>query len=140
VVLLHEERQGRLIKTYVVDIKEKRLKPGPWSQADVGSRCMTVVSVPGDDLAAVAVGEVSVAYYKSGESKVVPIAPSVVKATALVDGSRVLLGQLRNDKGILAMAVRVATDPLCVCVCVCARVCVRVCVCVCVRACVCVCV
>lgn len=55
---------------YAVDVREKRLKPGPWSQADVGPRCMTLMAVPGDGLAAVAIGEVSVAYYKSGESKV----------------------------------------------------------------------
>lgn len=36
----------------------------------------------------------------------IPTAQSVIKATAVVDGSRILLGQLCNDKGSLAMAVR----------------------------------
>mmetsp|Transcript_5262 Transcript_5262/g.15983 ORF Transcript_5262/g.15983 Transcript_5262/m.15983 type:complete len:1099 (+) Transcript_5262:49-3345(+) len=105
IVLLHEERYARLVKTYTIELREKALKPGPWSQADVGPRCLRVVAMPRDPLAALAIGEVSVAYYRNGEAKVLPIAESDVTAHAVVDDGRVLLGSRRGEGGLLSMLV-----------------------------------
>lgn len=105
IVLLHEERHCRLIKTYSVELRDKSLRPGPWSQADVGPQCQMVTAIPGDPLAALAIGDVSIAYYRSGESKVAPIAPAAMSAFSIVDDGRVLLGGRRDDKGLLSMLV-----------------------------------
>jgi hypothetical protein len=105
IVLLHEERHCRMVKTYTVELADKALRPGPWSQADVGAQCCMVAAVPGDSLAALAIGEVSIAYYRSGESKVVPTAPSAVSAYATIDDGRVLVGSRRDERGLLSMLV-----------------------------------
>ena len=104
-MLYEDSRTNRHVKTYVIDMREKELAPGPWPQSNVESGARLIIPVPSPTMGAIVVGETTITYF-SGTGNVQSVA---IQRTQLCsygsidsDGSRYLLG---DDKGILYVLV-----------------------------------
>ena len=61
-VLYEDTKEARHVKTYEVDVKEKTLRDGPWSQGDVEGGSSLIIPVPAPLGGAIVVGESVIVY------------------------------------------------------------------------------
>ena len=61
-VLYEDTKEARHVKTYEVDVKEKTLREGPWSQGDVEGGSSLIIPVPAPLGGAIVVGESVIVY------------------------------------------------------------------------------
>ncbi|XP_071476122.1 DNA damage-binding protein 1-like [Diadema antillarum] len=99
IVFLHQDPQGRHVKTYEVNLREKEFNKGPWKQDNVETEAAMVIAVPQPYGGALIIGQESITYHKG--DNYVAIAPPAIKQGTLVcycrvdaNGCRYLLSDL----------------------------------------------
>ncbi|ESO97964.1 hypothetical protein LOTGIDRAFT_209160 [Lottia gigantea] len=99
VILVHQDQNGRHVKTYEISLRDKEFLKGPWKQDNVETEACMVISVPEPFGGALIVGQESITYHKG--DNYIPIAPPAIKQYALTcygkvdsNGSRYLLGDM----------------------------------------------
>ena len=107
VMLYEDSRQCRHLKTYVVDLRDHELVPGPWSQSNVEPGARMLIPVPGPTHGVIVVGDTTVTYLGGGtnvvQSVVIPHTQIVAYAPIGDDGSRYLLGDYRGALHVLVL-------------------------------------
>lgn len=92
--LLYQDSKGsRHLKTYEVELDQKNLGTGPWSQANVEVGASMLISVPlGQGV--IVLGEQTITYHSGPDFKSIPISFACFKAVGQLDadGARWLLG------------------------------------------------
>ncbi|CAK8675984.1 unnamed protein product [Clavelina lepadiformis] len=103
--IIYQNSQGRHVKTHIVDVRDKEVKPGPWKQENVDAEANMIIAVPEPLKGCVIIGQDSITYHNG--DKYIPIAIPEVKHTINCfapidkDGSRYLLGDLAGNLFIL---------------------------------------
>ncbi|ACO65083.1 predicted protein [Micromonas commoda] len=109
-VLYEDTKEARHVKTYEVDVKEKTLRDGPWSQSDVEGGSSLIIPVPAPLGGAIVVGESVIVYLNkdggNGAGGAIATKSVNVMAHGVVDadGSRYLLS---DSTGMLHLLVLV---------------------------------
>ncbi|CAG0890331.1 unnamed protein product [Darwinula stevensoni] len=95
IIFIHQDQNGRHVKTYEICLKSKEFKKGPWKQDNVETEASLVIPVPLPFGGALIVGEETITYHNG--SSYIPVAPPVIKHSTIscycqVDPVRYLLG------------------------------------------------
>ena len=94
--MLYEDNRGaRHIKTYKVDLRDKEISVGEWSQTNVENGARFLIPVPSPSNGVIVVGETTVTYLSpTGVVQAVAIQQTQFVAHGMIgmDGSRFLLG------------------------------------------------
>ena len=96
---------NRHIKTYVVDMREKELTPGPWAQSNVEHGARMLIPVPSPTNGVLLIGETTITYLSgTGNLQSVAIQHTQICSYGAInaDGTRYLLG---DHRGILYVLV-----------------------------------
>uniref|UniRef100_H2YRR9 DNA damage-binding protein 1 n=1 Tax=Ciona savignyi TaxID=51511 RepID=H2YRR9_CIOSA len=106
-VIIYQNSQGRHVKTYEIDVREKEVLPGPWKQENIDAEANFIIDVPEPLAGSIIIGQESITYHNG--DKYIPIAPPQIKDTIICyapvdkDGSRYLLGDLAGHLFILLL-------------------------------------
>lgn len=104
-LLYQDNREGRHVKTYEVNMEAQELTVGPVSKANVDSATM-LVPVPAPSGGVLIVGELGITYMPLvGEEVSVVVKPTLFASCGFVDpdGSRLLLGDVKGGFHVLLM-------------------------------------
>lgn len=77
IALVHQDQQGRHVKTYEISLRDKEFVKGPWKQDNVESEASIIIAVPKPFCGALIIGQESITYHKG--DKYIAIAPPVIK-------------------------------------------------------------
>ncbi|XP_078488392.1 DNA damage-binding protein 1 [Ciona intestinalis] len=106
-VIIYQNSQGRHVKTYIVDVRDKEVVAGPWKQENIDAEANFIINVPKPLAGSIIIGQESITYHNG--DKYIPIAPPQIKDTINCyapvdkDGSRYLLGDLAGHLFILLL-------------------------------------
>lgn len=99
IALIHQDVQGRHVKTYEISLRDKEFVKGPWKQDNVESEASIIIAVPEPFGGALIIGQESITYHNG--DKYIAIAPHIIKQSTVVcygkidsNGSRYLLGNM----------------------------------------------
>lgn len=104
-MLYEDSRNNRHIKTFVVDMREKELAPGPWAQSNVEHGAKLLIPVPSPTNGVIIVGETTITYLSgTGNVQSVAIQHTQICSYGAInsDGTRYLLG---DHRGVLYVLV-----------------------------------
>jgi DNA damage-binding protein 1 len=104
-ILYEDNRMNRHIKTSVIDMREKELAPGPWTQTNVEHGARLLIPVPSPTNGVILVGETTITYLSgTGNVQSVAMQNTQICSFGIInsDGSRFLLG---DHRGILYVLV-----------------------------------
>ena len=104
-MLYEDSRNSRHIKTFVVDMKEKELAPGPWAQSNVEHGARLLIPVPSPTNGVIVVGEATITYLSgTGNVQSVSMQHTQICSCGVInsDGTRYILG---DHRGILYVLV-----------------------------------
>uniref|UniRef100_A0A2P2I8S4 DNA damage-binding protein 1 n=1 Tax=Hirondellea gigas TaxID=1518452 RepID=A0A2P2I8S4_9CRUS len=114
-IKLHQDGNGRHIRTHTLSLKEKEFTKVPWKQDNVEAEAMMIIAVPEPLCGAVVIGQETISYIKP-ESHVTIAATILTTSTVICyapvdkDGSRYLLGDLSGRLFMLVLD-RNRSDP-----------------------------
>ncbi|XP_071830754.1 DNA damage-binding protein 1-like [Apostichopus japonicus] len=115
IAFVHQDSQGRHVKTYEVNLREKEFDKGPWKQDNVETEASMVIAVPQPFGGVLIIGQESITYHKGDKYKA--IAPPAIKQSTLVchgrldsNGSRYLLGDLAGRLFLLLLEKEESMD------------------------------
>lgn len=107
-ILLHQDLNGRHIKTHELSLKEKEFVKAPWKQDNIEMEASIIIPVPEPLFGVIIVGQESVLYH-DGVS-FVAVGPAVIKHSSIVcyakvdnDGCRYILGDLAGHLFMLLL-------------------------------------
>ncbi|XP_070551484.1 DNA damage-binding protein 1-like [Ptychodera flava] len=99
IAFVHQDPQGRHLKTYEISLRDKEFTKGPWKQDNVETEASMVIAVPQPFGGVLIIGQESITYHKG--DNYVPVAPPMIKQSAIVchgrvdsNGCRYLLGDM----------------------------------------------
>lgn len=99
IICIHQDVNGRHVKTHEISLKEKEFMKTPWKQDNIEMEASIVIPVPEPLGGAIIIGQESILYH-SGKSYVA-VAPQIIKSSTIVcyakvdpNGERYLLGDL----------------------------------------------
>ncbi|KAI5740244.1 hypothetical protein M8J76_002026 [Diaphorina citri] len=99
IICIHQDVNGRHVKTHEISLKEKEFTKTPWKQDNIEMEASLVIPVPEPLGGAIIIGQESILYH-SGKSYVA-VAPQIIKSSTIVcyakvdaNGERYLLGDL----------------------------------------------
>lgn len=99
VVIIHQDVNGRHVKTYEVSLKDKEFIKSPWKQENVEPEAAFIVPVPSPTNGVLVVGQESITYHNG--SHYVTVAPPTIKQSTMLcygrvdpDGGRFLMGDI----------------------------------------------
>ncbi|XP_076310101.1 LOW QUALITY PROTEIN: DNA damage-binding protein pic [Tachypleus tridentatus] len=108
IALIHQDPQGRHVKTYEISLRDKEFNKGPWRQDNVESEAAIIIAVPEPYCGAVIIGQESITYHNG--DKYIAIAPPIIKQSTIVcygkvdsNGSRFLLGDMAGRLFVLLL-------------------------------------
>jgi len=105
-MLYEDPRRYRHIRTFVVDLREKELIQGPWSQSNVEHGANTIIAVPSPTNGIIIIGETTITYLNGqGNVQSTAINPTKMGAWGVIDndGTRFLLGDLHGTLYVLLL-------------------------------------
>lgn len=115
IILIHQDLNGRHIKTHEINLKDKEFTKIPWKQDNVETEASILIPVPSPLGGAIVIGQESIVYH-DGQSYVA-VAPPQIKATPIncycrVDtrGLRYLLGDLAGRMFMLFLELHEKLD------------------------------
>ncbi|RZF44982.1 hypothetical protein LSTR_LSTR001943 [Laodelphax striatellus] len=99
IILIHQDQNGRHMKTHEISLKDKEFVKMPWKQDNIETEAMIVIPVPEPLCGAIIIGQESILYHDG--NSFVAVAPAVIKQSTIVcyakvdtQGSRYLLGDM----------------------------------------------
>jgi len=105
--MLHEDNRGnRHIKTFVVDMRDKELISGPWTQNNVEHGASLLIPVPSPTNGVILVGQTTITYLSgTGNVQSVAIQQTQIRTYGSInsDGTRYLLGDHRGTLYVLVL-------------------------------------
>ncbi|CAH2046047.1 unnamed protein product, partial [Iphiclides podalirius] len=114
-ILIHQDLNGRHIKTHEINAKDKEFMKIPWKQDNVETEASILIPVPSPLGGAIVIGQESIVYH-DGQSYVA-VAPSQIKLTPIncycrVDGKglRYLLGDVAGRLFMLMLELQEKMD------------------------------
>ncbi|KAF5292358.1 hypothetical protein FQA39_LY03392 [Lamprigera yunnana] len=100
IVLIHQDLNGRHVKTHEISLRDKEFVKVPWRQDNVETEASMIIPVPSPLCGAIIVGQESILYHDGITS--VAVAPPVIKQSTIVCYARVDPGGLRYLLGDMA--------------------------------------
>ncbi|GBP22857.1 DNA damage-binding protein 1 [Eumeta japonica] len=114
-ILIHQDINGRHIKTHEISLRDKEFMKIPWKQDNVETEASLLIPVPSPLGGAIVIGQESIVYH-DGQSYVA-VAPPQIKSTPIncycrVDGRglRYLLGDIAGRLFMLFLELQVKPD------------------------------
>ncbi|XP_059472612.1 DNA damage-binding protein 1 [Neocloeon triangulifer] len=108
VILIHEDHNGRHIKTHEISLKDKEFVKTPWKQDNIDSDASLIIPVPEPCGGAIIVGQETILYHDG--SKYIAVTPPVIKQSTMscyarvdADGGRYLLGDMSGKLMLLLL-------------------------------------
>jgi len=99
IILIHQDLNGRHVKTHEISLRDKEFVKIPWKQDNVETEASMVIPVPEPLCGAIIIGQESILYHDG--STYVAVAPPVIKQSTIVcyaqvdsNGARYLLGDM----------------------------------------------
>lgn len=77
IILIHQDVNGRHIKTHEISLKDKEFTKNPWKQDNIENEASLIIPVPEPICGAIIVGQESILYHNG--STYVAVAPPVIK-------------------------------------------------------------
>lgn len=115
IILIHQDLNGRHIKTHEINLREKEFMKIPWKQDNVETEASILIPVPSPLGGAIVIGQESIVYH-DGQSYVA-VAPPQIKLTPIncycrVDGRglRYLLGDIAGRLFMLLLELQEKMD------------------------------
>ncbi len=106
-LLYEDHRKSRHVKTLVVDMRERELVPGTWTQNNVEFAASVLIAVPAPLHGAILIGSMSITYFSgaggSNPSVEIPLTQITSWAPINADGTRYLLGDHRGTLYVLVL-------------------------------------
>ncbi|CAG9859415.1 unnamed protein product [Phyllotreta striolata] len=99
-ILIHQDGNGRHVKTHEISLREKEFVKIPWRQDNVETEASIIIPVPSPLGGAIIIGQESILYH-NGIAPVV-VAPPVIKQSTIVCYAKVDPGGLRYLLGDMA--------------------------------------
>ena len=82
IILIHQDPNGRHVKTHEISLYDKEFVKTPWKQDNVETEASMLIPVPSPICGAIVIGQENILYHK-GTNPVV-IAPSIIKVSGKV--------------------------------------------------------
>lgn len=99
IILIHQDTNGRHVKTYEISLRDKEFSKGPWKQDNVETEASIIIAVPEPFDGALIIGQESITYH-NGDTYIA-VAPPIIKQSTIIcygkvdsNGSRYLLGDM----------------------------------------------
>ncbi|XP_050465445.1 DNA damage-binding protein 1 [Cataglyphis hispanica] len=114
-ILIHQDINGRHVKTHEINLREKEFSKIPWRQDNVEREAMMVIPVPSPICGAIIIGQESILYH-DGTTYVAVVPPIIKQSTitcyAKVDnqGLRYLLGDMAGHLFMLFLELEKKPD------------------------------
>nr|XP_023018140.1 DNA damage-binding protein 1 [Leptinotarsa decemlineata] len=99
-ILIHQDVNGRHVKTHEISLREKEFVKIPWRQDNVETEASIIIPVPSPLGGAIIIGQESILYHDGITSVVV--APAVIKQSTIICYAKVDPGGLRYLLGDMA--------------------------------------
>ncbi|XP_018327485.1 DNA damage-binding protein 1 [Agrilus planipennis] len=100
IVLIHQDLNGRHVKTHEISLRDKEFVKIPWRQDNVETEASMIIPVPSPLCGAIVIGQESILYHDGITS--VAVAPPIIKQSTIVCYARVDPGGLRYLLGDMA--------------------------------------
>jgi DNA damage-binding protein 1 len=94
---IEENKRGKHVKTFVIDMREKELVAGPWVQNNVESGASKLIPIPSPINGVIVVGNTTITYLTgTGNIQSLIMKRTIITAYSMIDtdASRILLGNL----------------------------------------------
>ncbi|XP_071453607.1 DNA damage-binding protein 1 [Hetaerina americana] len=108
VILIHQDMNGRHVKTHEISLRDKEFVKIPWKQDNVETEASMVIPVPEPLGGAIIIGQESILYHNG--TNYVPVAPPLIKQSTIccygrvdANGSRYLLGDMAGHLFMLLL-------------------------------------
>lgn len=108
IILIHQDLNGRHVKTHEISLKDKEFVKIPWKQDNIETEASMVIPVPEPLCGAIIIGQESILYHDG--NSFVAVAPPVIKQSTIVcyakvdtHGSRYLLGDMAGHLFMLLL-------------------------------------
>ncbi|PNF36443.1 DNA damage-binding protein 1 [Cryptotermes secundus] len=108
IILIHQDLNGRHVKTHEISLRDKEFVKIPWKQDNVETEASMVIPVPEPLCGAIIIGQESILYHDG--STYVAVAPPVIKQSTIVcyaqvdsNGARYLLGDMAGHLFMLLL-------------------------------------
>lgn len=115
VILIHQDLNGRHVKTHEISLRDKEFVKIPWKQDNVETEASILIPVPSPLCGAIVIGQESILYH-DGNTPVI-VAPSVIKQSTIIcyakvdaSGLRYLLGDMAGHLFMLFLEVEQKGD------------------------------
>lgn len=86
IILIHQDLNGRHVKTHEISLREKEFVKTPWRQDNVETEASIVIPVPSPLCGAIIIGQESILYHDGITS--VAVAPPIIKVCIILMQSR----------------------------------------------------
>lgn len=77
IILIHQDVNGRHIKTHEISLKDKEFTKNPWKQDNIENEASLIIPVPEPICGAIIVGQESILYHNG--SSYLAVAPPIIK-------------------------------------------------------------
>ncbi|CAH0392029.1 unnamed protein product [Bemisia tabaci] len=108
IILVHQDLNGRHVKTHEISLKDKEFMKVPWKQDNIETEASIVIPVPEPLCGAIIIGQESILYHNG--TTYVAVAPPVIKQSTITcytqvdkQGSRYLLGDMAGHLFMLLL-------------------------------------
>ncbi|XP_063230961.1 DNA damage-binding protein 1 [Bacillus rossius redtenbacheri] len=108
IILIHQDLNGRHVKTHEISLREKEFVKIPWKQDNVETEASMVIPVPEPLGGAIIIGQESILYHDG--TTYVAVAPPIIKQSTIVchaqvdpSGARYLLGDMAGHLFMLLL-------------------------------------
>lgn len=108
IILLHQDLNGRHLKTHEISLKEKEFTKIPWKQDNIETEASMIIPVPEPLCGAIVIGQESIIYHDG--TSFVAVAPPVIKQSTIVCyakvdtvGLRYILGDMSGHMFMLML-------------------------------------
>ena len=101
VMLFEDNKEGRHLKTYEVNLREKDLVEGPWAQANVEAGASRLIPIKTGGV--IVLGETSITYLSGHDFKAIAVPFMLVRTCEPIDDTRFLLGDDRGGLHVLML-------------------------------------
>ncbi|XP_067012933.1 DNA damage-binding protein 1 [Anabrus simplex] len=115
IILIHQDLNGRHVKTHEISLRDKEFVKIPWKQDNVETEASMVIPVPEPLGGAIIIGQESILYHDG--ITYVAVAPPVIKQSTIVcyarvdsNGSRYLLGDMAGHLFMLLLETEEKMD------------------------------
>lgn len=115
IILIHQDMNGRHIRTHEISLKEKEFVKMPWKQDNVETEASMVIPVPEPLCGAIVIGQESILYHDG--TTYFAVAPPIIEQSTIVcyarvdtNGSRYLLGDMAGHLFMLLLETEEKMD------------------------------